>query len=73
MVQVINKAKKSPPDEHNSKAFPLGVGDGMGVKLRRAVGEAAGRGLLVLVLELVLVGATGSVPVMDTKPSRTRA
>ena len=66
-------AKKIHPDEQNSRAFPVGVGDGTGVALGWVVNEAVGMELLVLVLTCVTVGTTGSMPVTETKLSRTRA
>jgi hypothetical protein len=65
----------TPLDGQNSKPFPVGVGEGRGVLLGRGIGESVGRGLGVLsaVLALVVaVGITGSVPVIDTRLSRTR-
>jgi hypothetical protein len=75
MALVIITAKRTKLDGQDSKAFPVGVEVEIGVRLGRGVGEAVGRGLLVLVLipVLVPVGITGSVPVIDTNRSRTRA
>ena len=65
--------KKSPLDRQTLGAFPVGVGDGMGVTLGAGVSEAVGEGLFVFVLEFVLVGIRGSAPVMATNSNWTRA
>jgi len=69
ILPVTIPTKKSPLDGQTAGACLVGGGDGIGVALGREVGEAVGRGLLVL----VPVGVTGSVPVIDRKLSRTRA
>jgi hypothetical protein len=63
------------PNGHNSETgfAGLGVGDGLAVALGGGVSEDVGIGILVSALVIAIVGMTGSVPVTETKRSRTRA
>ena len=71
MKLVIIPIKMSPLDGQTTGTLLVGVGEGIGVALGRGVGDSVGMRLLVLVL--VPVGITGSVPVIDIKLNWTRA
>ena len=73
MVAIIRT--RNPLDGQNSMSLLVGVGGGSGVTLGGGIGESVGTGLGVLsaVLVIAAVGMSGSVPVIDTEPSRTRA
>lgn len=72
VTPAIVTARNIQPEEQSSTTIPVGagVGEGTGVTLGGGgMNEPVGWELLVF----VIVGSTGSVPVMETDRNRTRA